>query len=131
MQYKIVSPLEVSLPRKTKKDRIIKLNMNSYGNTNTFLNNEAKIQYKKIITPLIKDIYIDKPIEVTYKVFKASNRRLDKMNVVGVVSKYLMDALVELNCLEDDNDDFIKTETILPTEIDKDNPRCEVTLTEI
>jgi hypothetical protein len=131
MQYKIVSPLEVSLPRKTTKDRVIKLNMNAYGNTNTFLNNEAKIQYKKIITPLIKDIYIDKPIEVTYKVFKASNRRLDKMNVVGVVSKYLMDALVELNCLEDDNDDFIKTETILPTEIDKYNPRCEVTLTEI
>jgi hypothetical protein len=131
MEYLITSPLKIALPRVRTPDRIMYLNMNSYGNTNTFTNNEAKKVYKELMTPILSNIYIDKPVEITYKVYKASNRRLDKMNVVGVISKYLMDALVELRCLEDDNDDFIKTETILPTEVDRHNPRCEVIIKEL
>lgn len=107
------------------------LNMNNYGNTNSFTNDETKKQYKKIMKEALQEIYIDKPVEISYKVFKKSNRRLDKMNVIAVVSKYLLDALVELKCIEDDNDNFIKTEYLLPTEIDKDFPRCEVRIKEL
>ena len=71
---------------------------------------------------------IPTPVSITYKVYKQSKRRLDKMNVVAVTSKYLLDALTELGCWEDDNDDFVKTETILPTEIDRENPRVEIML---
>ena len=56
----------------------------------------------------------------------ASRRKLDKMNVISITSKYLMDAITQLECWEDDNDDFIKTETIMPTEIDREKPRVEV-----
>jgi hypothetical protein len=42
-----------------------------------------------------------------------------------------MDALVNLGCIEDDNDDFIKTETILPTEYDKNNGRVEIIIVSI
>ena len=48
-----------------------------------------------------------------------------------VTSKYLLDALTNLGCWEDDNDDFIKTETILPTKIDKENPRVEIIIISI
>ena len=48
------------------------------------------------------------------------------MNVISITSKYLMDAITQLECWEDDNDDFIKTETIMPTELDRENPRVEV-----
>ena len=50
------------------------------------------------------------------------------MNVVAITSKFLLDALSELGVWVDDNDDYVKTETILPTEHDKDNARVEVTL---
>jgi Holliday junction resolvase RusA-like endonuclease len=48
------------------------------------------------------------------------------MNVISVTSKYLMDAITELGCWIDDDDENIKTETILPTELDGENPRVEV-----
>ena len=48
------------------------------------------------------------------------------MNVISVTSKYLLDAITELGCWEDDNDDFVKTETVLPTEYEKNNGRVEI-----
>ena len=71
---------------------------------------------------------IDTPVEITYQVFKPSKRSLDKMNVVSIASKYFLDAVTEYGCWEDDNDDNVKTEIILPTEIDRDNPRIEITI---
>ena len=53
------------------------------------------------------------------------------MNVVSVVSKFLLDAITQYECWTDDNDDYVKTETILPTELDRDNPRVEVIIKEI
>ena len=128
---KIISPLYIDLPRVRTKPKRVYLNMNSYGNTNTFTNNEVKKAYLEAIREQIEGKVIHTPIEVKYKVYKQSKRRLDKLNVVSVVSKYLMDALVNLGCIEDDNDDFVKTEIILPTELDKENPRVEIVIVSI
>ena len=48
------------------------------------------------------------------------------MNVIAVTSKYLLDAITEIGCWEDDNDDYVKKETILPTVYDKNNGRVEI-----
>ena len=37
----------------------------------------------------LEGLKINTPVEITYKVFKGSKRRLDKMNVISVVSKIL------------------------------------------
>ncbi len=50
------------------------------------------------------------------------------MNVISICSKYLMDAITEFGCWEDDDDTVIKKETLLPTEIDRKNPRIEVVI---
>ena len=50
------------------------------------------------------------------------------MNVVSIASKFFLDAVTEFGCWDDDNDDNVKTEIILPTELDKDNPRVEITI---
>lgn len=131
MVHKIISPLHVIIPRKTKKDRRIALNMNVYRNLHHSVNGQAKKLYLQLIREQLEGLHIQTPVEITYKVFKPTKRILDKMNVVSVVSKFLLDAITELGCWEDDNDNFVKTETILPTEIDRSNPRVEVLIKEI
>lgn len=131
MVHKIISPLHVTIPRKTKKDRRIALNMNVYRNLHHSVNGQAKKLYLELVREQLEGLHIQTPVEITYKVFKPTKRILDKMNVVSVVSKFLLDAITELGCWEDDNDNFVKTETILPTEIDRSNPRVEVLIKEI
>jgi Holliday junction resolvase RusA-like endonuclease len=53
------------------------------------------------------------------------------MNVISVVSKFLLDSITDYGCWEDDSDDYIKKETILPTELDRENPRVEIIIKEI
>ena len=121
----------IDLPRVRTKPKRVYLNMNAYGNTNTFTNNEVKKAYLEAIREQVEGKVIQTPVEITYRVLKRTKRRLDKMNVVSVVSKYLLDAITECGCWEDDNDEFVKKETILPTEIDRDNPRVEIIIKEI
>lgn len=122
----IVSPLYVDLPRVKTKDKRVYLNMNSYRNLHYITNNNAKKAYLEAIREQIEGLVIQTPVNITYRVIKPSKRRLDKMNVVAVVSKYLLDALTEVGFWEDDNDEFVKEETIKPTVYDKGNGRVEI-----
>lgn len=131
MTHKIISPLFVTLPRKTVKDKRIALNMNTYRNLHHRISNDAKKAYSEALREQLENLSIQTPVEITYKVYKASKRRLDKMNVISVVSKFLLDSITEYGCWEDDNDDYVKTEAILPTELDRENPRVEVIIKEI
>jgi len=131
MTHKIISPLFVTLPRKTVKDKRIALNMNTYRNLHHRISNDAKKAYSEALREQLEDLSIQTPVEITYKVYKGSNRRLDKMNVISVVSKFLLDAITEYGCWEDDNDIYVKTETILPTELDREKPREEIIIKEI
>lgn len=105
--------------------------MNTYRNLHYMVENECKRLYKKTMSEQITGVVFTNPVTITYQVFKGSATVLDKMNVISIVSKYLLDALVELGALEDDSDTFVKLETILPTETDKENPRVEVTVKEL
>ena len=131
MTHTIISPLFVMLPRKTRASKRVSLNMNTYRNLHHRTSNDAKKAYTELVREQLIDLDIQTPVEITYKVYKASNRRLDKMNVISVVSKFLLDAITEYGCWEDDNDIYVKTETILPTELDRVNPRVEVIIKEI
>lgn len=131
MTHKIISPLFVTLPRKTVKDKRIALNMNTYRNLHHRISNDAKKAYSETLREQLEGLSIQTPVEVTYKVYKGSKRRLDKMNVISVVSKFLLDSITDYGCWEDDNDDYVKTETILPTELDRENPRVEIIIKEI
>lgn len=131
MKHKIESPLFVELPRKTTKSKRISLNMNVYRNLHHRTSNDAKKMYHKLMRYQLEDLEIKTPVEITYKVYKATKRKLDKMNVISIVSKFLLDSITEYGCWEDDNDDYVKKETILPTELDRDRPRVEIIIKEI
>lgn len=130
-QIRIDAPLAVYLPRKTIKDKRIAVNLNTYRNLHYLVNNQVKKQYAKEIDEYIRGKTMITPVTIEYRVYKQSKRHLDKMNVVSVTSKYLLDALTEARVWPDDNDDYVKTEIIHPTRIDKENPRCEVIITSI
>ena len=131
MTHKIISPLFITLPRKTVKDKRIALNMNTYRNLHHRISNDAKKAYSEALREQLEGLSIQTPVEVTYKVYKGSKRRLDKMNVISVVSKFLLDSITDYGCWEDDNDDYVKKETIMPTELDRENPRVEIIIKEI
>ena len=123
---KLICPLYITIERKTKADKKVFVNMNTYRNLHFQINNKVKVKYKELLREQLEGVKIKTPVEITYKVYKARNRIIDKMNFVCVTSKYLLDAITEAGCWTDDNDDFIKTETIMPTELDRENPRVEV-----
>jgi len=131
MIHKIISPMHVIVPRRTKKDRRIALNLNIYRNLHHSVNGQSKKIYTELMREQLEGLIIKTPVEITYRVFKPTKRILDKMNVISVVSKFLLDAVTEYGCWEDDNDNFVKTETILPTELDRKNPRVEIIIKEI
>ncbi len=124
-------PTFVVLPMKTKKDKKISINLNTYRNLHYLVESKAKKLFKEIMRKQLEGIEIQTPVEVIYKVYKASNRRLDKMNVISITSKYLMDAITEFGCWEDDYNSKIKKEILLPTEVDKKHPRVVVEIRSI
>ena len=89
---KLTCPLYITLPRVKSKDKKISINLNTYRNLYHYTNNEVKKKYLEIVRKQLEGVIIDTPVEVTYKVYKASRRKLDKMNVISITSKYLMDA---------------------------------------
>jgi len=128
----LTCPRFVTIPRKTIKDKKVQLNMNAYRNLHYMDDNNAKKLFKSLMKDQILAMpNITDPVNIQFQVFKKNKSRLDKMNVISVVSKYLMDAIVELGKMPDDNDDWIRHELLLPTQIDKYNPRVEVTITPI
>ena len=127
----IIAPLYIDIERKTMKDKRYYINMNTYRNLHHRVNGQLKKMYKEAIREQLEGVIIDTPCEIVYRVIKPTKRRLDKMNVISVTSKYLLDAITELGCWEDDSDEFVKTETILPTEYDKNNGRVEILIKSI
>tara|TARA_B110001452_G_scaffold267631_1_gene278647 strand:+ start:8415 stop:8813 length:399 start_codon:yes stop_codon:yes gene_type:complete len=128
---KFNTPFAVYLPRVKSKDKRIAMNLNTYRNLHFLVNNQAKKVYKDLMKEQLENLEIETPVEITYQVFKPSKRSLDKMNVVSIASKFFLDAVTEYGCWDDDNDDNVKTEIILPTELDKENPRVEITIKSI
>lgn len=127
----IISPTFIDIPRKSKPDKRVYINMNTYRNLHYAVNNKVKKMYLDAVKSQLEGVKIVTPCEITYKVYKPTKRKLDKMNVVAVCSKYLLDAITELGCWPDDNDDYVKKETIMPTEYDKGNGRVEVVVSSV
>lgn len=124
-KIKVDGPFAVYLPRKTTKDKRIPINMNWYRNAQFFESNQVKKLYKEMVKAALEGVTLVTPFTVTCRVYKPTKRRLDKSNVYSVSSKFMLDALVEHGVIEDDNDDYIKNELILPTIHDKENERVE------
>lgn len=120
----LICPLKLKASQRGRK--IYRINFNEVIALNYMTYNNLKRAYCDHMADQLEDIMIKSPVTVSYRVYKASNRKLDKMNVISITSKFLMDAITHWGCWEDDNDDVIKNEILLPTKLDRDYPRVEV-----
>ena len=123
-------PLIVILPRKTKADKRVLLNLNTYRNLHHRTNNVVKHEFKKIVERLVanKTLDINPPYQLTYTLYPQSKRTLDVSNICSVVDKFFCDAMTELGFWEDDNYHIIPEVKYRFGEVDKENPRVSITI---
>ncbi len=96
--YTFILPLSVTLPRKTKADKKIMLNMNVYRNLHHSLNNQIKQSFK----PILEEEFKSDKIKISYFVEKSTNRKFDTMNIVSIVDKFFLDWMVKSGYIPDD-----------------------------
>jgi len=123
---KIISPIYITLPRKTKADKKYSLNLNQYRNWHYAISNNIKKAYYEIIKDQIKDLKFNKPVSIGFDLYKGSKRKIDRSNILSIVEKFFCDSLVEAGAIPDDNDSYIKGTLYSTAGIDRDNPRCEI-----
>ena len=127
----LILPLEVFY---SKKKKFI-LNLNNYRNAHYRVLSIAKKTYSDDLVEMIEkwdDIpRFDNPVDLEYVYYAKSNRRVDVSNPCSIIDKFTCDALVKVGILEDDSSKQIKSITYVYGGVDKENPRCRLTIKEI
>lgn len=128
---KLTLPLSVVLPRKKKDDKIFQLNLNVYRNAHFHILNDAKITFLRAVEPQLVEMgRIDQysPLLFSYVIFRPSRRTFDIMNVASVIDKFTCDAMIQTGVIKNDNHEHISRFVASFGGVDKDNPRCELTI---
>ena len=99
-------PTFVILPRKTKEDKKIHLNLNTYRNMNYILNNQCKVAFHQAFKPEMakyEQKFTSDKLKFTYTITAANKRKFDIANMLSVIDKFTCDALVKEGFMPDDN----------------------------
>ena len=125
--------MEIDLPLEvyySKKKKFI-LNLNNYRNAHYRVLSIAKKLYTDNLIPRLEGFdSFSEPVTLTYTYYARSNRRLDISNPCSIIDKFACDALVKAEILEDDSFNQIKAVVYKFGGVDKDNPRCELVITQ-
>lgn len=124
-EYTVPISLEIGVVKKKKYF----LNLNQYAKWHFQERNQLKRLFKKEIAKDIKHLTpLKGSCRVCYTIFYPTNRKFDIDNIGSVVTKFNMDALVELGILDDDNCTVVKEITYKYGGVDRNEPRCEVSI---
>ncbi len=130
--WEFILPVTVTMPRKTKKDKVIPINLNWYRNAHHRESNDVKKAYKELIKPQFDSIVIPSgKIHVHYEFYAARNNHPDLDNFVSCGRKFFQDAMTELGFIVDDNIDYIPSSSDKYMGVDKNNPRIVAKITEL
>jgi len=106
------------------------INLNQYRNWHYQVSNNIKKAYKELVEPQIDGCSYTK-VKLKFTLYPGSRRRIDRSNVLSVHEKFFCDAFVESGCLEDDNDNFLESTHYYSGELDRDNPRVDIEITDL
>ena len=123
---------EITIPCYMNVGKKNHLNLNVYRNLHYRSLNTGKIKYKDIVRDdVLKLPVFTKPVIIGYIYYIRDKRLVDIGNIHSITEKYFLDALVELKRIKDDNWHWVLGARYRFGGIDKDNPRCEVTIIEV
>ena len=122
--YVISSPL--SVPTTTKKK--FYLNLNQYRNAHHYTLAKAKVNFEEIMTPRVKHLPQFDTVHLIFTLFPGTEQLVDTSNVCSIVDKFFSDVLVKCNKLKDDNRKIVLSVAYRYGEVDRLNPRVEVTI---
>ena len=121
----ITLPLEVYY---SKKKKFI-LNLNNYRNAHYRVLSISKQKYTDKLLKKIRGLpKFNDPVSLEYIYYAKSNRRLDVSNPCSIIDKFTCDALVKAEIIEDDSFKQIKKVVYKFGGVEKDNPRCVLTI---
>ena len=107
MAIKIILPAKITLPRKTKADKVYHINLNNYRNWHYIISNQIKQAYADAISPQLIGIKFRTKIGLEFTLFRKDKRKVDRANILSIHEKFFCDALQKMDCLPDDSDEWI------------------------
>ena len=123
----LILPLEVYY----SKNKKFILNLNNYRNAHYRILSASKKIYTEDLLERIKDLpKFSDVVSLEYVYYAKSKRRLDVSNPCSIIDKFTCDALVKAEIIEDDSSKQIKKVVYRFGGVDKDNPRCVLTIEE-
>ena len=126
---KFILPLRV----KKTKTKLFSLNLNAYRNANYHLLSDVKNRFNRRF--LMDNGSFDgekmEKCALKYEIFFPDAQKTDLLNVGSIVDKFTSDCLVSYGYIPDDNHNIIKQIVFVDGGIDRDNPRAELTVTEL
>lgn len=128
-------PLEIVYNTRKSDGKVQKfiLNLNNYRNAHHRILHQAKVLYEELVIGMLpadaKDILYGKKIAVRFRYFPSTQRLVDVSNPIAILEKFATDALVKAGVIEDDNYTvLLKSDGWTYGGVDKENPRCEMTI---
>ena len=117
--FVVESPVSVLVGKKK-----FMLNLNPYRNAHFQVLNRAKDEYKRIMhNEIIGLPHMMKRISVDYEIIFGDKRVHDGMNIIAVLSKFFLDALVAYGKIKDDNKNIVIHEEWNDGGFDKNNTK--------
>ena len=121
--YMFTLPLTVILPRKTKPNRNVSINLNWFRHAHHRDYDNAKVVYAEVMKEQLTSI--DGPkgkIHIHYDYYAARNNSPDLDNFVGAAKKFFQDSMVKHKFIEEDNVNVIVSSSEKYCGIDRKNP---------
>ena len=129
---KSVNKIKLDLPLYVFVSKVRKkwLTLNSYRNWHYKVSNNCKKKFKEDIKHLM-NFNLKGQVRIDYEYYAPDKRKRDLMNVISVIDKFFQDAMVEGGCIEADDVSIVIEVNSKFMGIDRENPRLEVTITNI
>lgn len=125
--------IELSVPiywQRTKKTKDL-VSLNNYRNWHHYTSNKFKSDFESLIQDLTKDAEPIKGPYTTHYALYYGRANCDGPNIVPIVEKVVLDALVKSKLVQQDSVKWCIGGTWDVAGKDAENPRCEVTITEV
>lgn len=113
---------------KTKDDKTVLVGMNWYRNAHYHNQNKMKKDFHELVTKQLGEETIDNTFTLTLSLYY-KNSSCDGANIAALIEKFTLDALQENKTVVNDNVKYHLGTTWSVIAQDKDNPRCEISIT--